>query len=179
MSDRPLWVFGYGSLMWNPGFRAAERVQAALPEFHRSFCMSSIIYRGTVENPGLVLGLAPARGVACRGVAFRVAEGEEGGTLDYLRERELVSSAYEEQTHLLRLDDGREVEAVTYVVDTSHELYAADLSLEDQARIIARAEGGRGRNAEYLWNTVAHLAELGIRDADLEWLAARVRDLAP
>jgi cation transport protein ChaC len=106
-----------------------------------------------------------------------VAQGEEGGTLQYLRERELISSAYLEETHRVTLDDGREVAALTYVVDTAHAQYCGGLDLETQARIIARAVGGRGPNTEYLWNTVAHLAELGIEDSDLVWLSHRVRAL--
>lgn len=177
MTDRPLWVFGYGSLMWNPGFEAAERVLATLPGFARTFCMRSIHHRGTVEAPGLVLALDPHPGECCHGLAFRVPPGEEGGTLAYLRERELISSAYVEETHGVELSDGRRVEAITYVVDTEHEQYCGGLDLETQAQIIARAVGGRGPNTEYLWNTSAHLAELGIDDADLAWLAQRVRAL--
>ena len=177
MTDGALWVFGYGSLMWNPGFGYAERVLASLPGFARTFCMRSIHHRGTVEKPGLVLALDPHPGAHCRGLAFRVTPGEEGGTLAYLRERELISSAYLEETHALDLSDGRRVDAVTYVVDTAHDQYCGGLDLETQARIIAGAVGGRGANTEYLWNTVAHLAELGIEDEDLAWLAQRVRDL--
>lgn len=174
----PLWVFGYGSLVWNPGFPYSERVRARLPGFTRTFCMRSIHHRGTPDRPGLVLALDPHPEGACEGVAFRVATGEEGGTLAALRERELVSSAYVEETHLLHLEDGRRVEALTYVVDTAHDQYCGGLELETQARIIAAAHGGRGPNTEYLWNTAAHLAELGIPDPDLEWLSHRVRVLS-
>ena len=110
MTDGALWVFGYGSLMWNPGFGYAERVLASLPGFARTFCMRSIHHRGTVEKPGLVLALDPHPGAHCRGLAFRVTPGEEGGTLAYLRERELISSAYLEETHALDLSDGRRVD---------------------------------------------------------------------
>lgn len=178
MTPEPLWVFAYGSLIWNPGFAWAERVRAELPGFARSFCMRSIHHRGTAEAPGLVLALDPHEGGFCHGIAFRVAEGEEGGTLAYLRERELVSSAYVEETHEVTLLDGRRVAALTYVVDTGHVQYCHGLDLETQARIIATAVGGRGPNTEYLWNTVAHLTELGIHDPDLVWLSERVRTLA-
>jgi cation transport protein ChaC len=178
MTAPALWVFGYGSLVWNPGFPHAERVRARLPGFARTFCMRSIHHRGTPEDPGLVLALDPHPGQACEGLAFRVEPGEEGGTLATLRERELVSSAYVEETHEVDLEDGRRVEALTYVVDTVHEQYCGGLDLETQAQIIARAHGGRGPNTEYLWNTAAHLAELGIPDPDLEWLARRVRALS-
>lgn len=178
MSLRPLWVFGYASLMWNPGFPVAERALATLTGFHRSFCMSSIHHRGTVEDPGLVLALDPGDGAACSGLALRVEDGEESATIAYLRERELISSAYREQIVPLTLEDGRIVQALAYVVDRAHEQYVAHLTLEEQARIIAHAVGGRGPNTEYLWNTTSHLDELGIEDADLRWLSDRVRELS-
>ena len=177
ISERPLWVFGYASLMWNPGFPVTEQRLATLRSYHRSFCMSSIHHRGTVECPGLVLALDPAEGAKCQGLALRVADEAADEALAYLRERELISSAYMERLLPVILDDGMTVNALAYVVDTGHEQYVAGLPLEEQAKIIARAVGGRGPNTEYLWNTVEHLDSRGIRDADLAWLAARVRDL--
>jgi cation transport protein ChaC len=173
-----LWVFGYGSLLWNPGFDVAESVLARLDGWRRAFCMRSIHHRGTPEAPGLVLALDEAAGASCLGLALRVAPGREEETLAYLRERELVSSAYLEVRLPVALADGREVEGLIYVVDTAHEQYCGRLSLEAQARIIARAVGGRGPNSEYLWNTADHLRSLGIDDADLDWLSARVRALS-
>lgn len=173
-----LWVFGYGSLMWEPGFPWQDRVLARLAGWHRSFCMRSIHHRGTEAAPGLVLALDAAEGAACDGVAFAVAARNAERTLDYLRERELISSAYLEKTLPIALADGRRVEAVTYVIDPDHVQYCGGLPLEEQARIIATAVGGRGPNTEYLWNTAAHLGALGLADPDLDWLAARVRDLS-
>ena len=173
----PMWVFGYGSLMWNPEFPVAERCLATLPGYARRFCMSSIHHRGTVEDPGLVLALDPDDAHVCRGIAFRVPDAEADATLTALRERELISSAYVERHVPLDLDDGRRVDAVAYIVDTAHEQYRASLSLEDQANIIAHAHGGRGPNSEYLWNTSSHLDELGIDDADLQWLSNRVKSI--
>jgi cation transport protein ChaC len=172
-----MWVFGYGSLLWNPGFEIAVRAVATLPNYARSFCMSSIHHRGTVDDPGLVLALDERNGSQCAGVAFAVAAGKEDETLQYLRERELVSSAYLEKILTLNLADGRKVEAVTYVIDESHEQYCSDLPLEEQAQIIANAVGGRGPNWEYLYNTASHLRDIDLRDPDLEWLTARVREL--
>ncbi len=173
-----LWVFGYGSLMWNPGFEVTERVIARLSDYHRSFCMRSIHHRGTEADPGLVLALDAAPGTHCDGLALRVPAGEEPRVMAYLRERELISSAYLEERHPLALRDGRAVEAVAYVIDPHHVQYCGALALEEQAQIIARAVGGRGPNTEYLYNSAEHLQELGIADADLTWLAARVRALA-
>lgn len=171
-----MWVFGYGSLIWHPGFPVAERRIGRAHGWHRSFCMRSIHHRGTETAPGLVLALDRAAGACCDGVAFRVTPGAEAATLAELRERELVSSAYLEQH--LPVQCGDEVlDCLTYVIDPDHVQYCGGLALEEQAQIIAGATGGRGPNRDYLWNTAAHLAELGIGDADLEWLAARVREL--
>jgi glutathione-specific gamma-glutamylcyclotransferase len=177
MTTAPLWVFGYGSLIWNPGFAVAERRVARLDGWHRSFCMWSIHHRGTPEAPGLVLALDAAPGAHCDGVAFRAEPGTEAETLAALRERELISSAYVEQVVTLHDRAGARIAALAYVIDPAHVQYTGALGLEDQARVIARAVGGRGPNCDYLWSTAAHLADLGIGDADLEWLAARVRVL--
>lgn len=174
--QQPLWVFGYGSLIWDPGFPVAERRISRLDGWHRSFCMWSIHHRGTLENPGLVLALDRAKGASCTGVAFRVEPGHEAATLFALRERELVSSAYLEMTLPVTTEAGV-LDALAYVIDPDHVQYCR-LDPEAQARIIAQACGGRGRNCDYLWSTAAHLAELGIRDPDLDWLAERVRVLA-
>ncbi|SEW01174.1 cation transport protein ChaC [Aliiroseovarius sediminilitoris] len=174
MSTQDLWVFGYGSLMWNPGFDHTEAVVATLPGYHRSFCMRSIHHRGTEDAPGLVLALDEMDGACCQGLAFRACPKSHNKTLAELRERELVSSAYLEKRLKIVLQDGREVEAVTYVIDPDHVQYC-QIALDEQAQIIARAVGGRGPNTEYLYNTAAHLADLGIEDQDLNWLSQTVR----
>lgn len=170
-----LWVFGYGSLLWHPGFAHVETRLARLPGYHRSFCMWSIHHRGTPENPGLVLALDAAPGAFCDGLAFRVPPAARDETLAYLRERELISSAYLEKLLPLDLDDGRRVEAVAYVIDPDHVQYCGGLSFAEQARIIAHAVGGRGPNPDYLFNTAEHLAQLGIEDGELTRLAHDVR----
>jgi cation transport protein ChaC len=172
-----LWVFGYGSLIWHPGFPVAQRKVARLSGWHRSFCMWSIHHRGTTDNPGLVLALDRADGAHCDGVAFLVEAGAEAETLAALRERELVSSAYLETTLPVQLSEGGQVQALAYVIDPHHTQYCGGLDLEDQARIIMAASGGRGPNRDYLWATVEHLNALGIADPDLDWLSRRVRDL--
>lgn len=172
------WVFAYGSLMWNPGFAPAAVRRAHLAGWHRSFCMWSIHYRGTEANPGLVLALDRKAGAGCEGMALGVAAAEADPVLALLRERELVSSAYEERRLPVTLDDGRQVEALAYVIAPRHPQHCPDLALEEQARIIAGATGQRGPNRDYLAQTVAHLDTLGIADPDLGWLARRVRELA-
>lgn len=172
-----MWVFGYGSLIWNPEFPVAEQHIARAKGWHRSFCMRSIHHRGTEAAPGLVLALDADDGAHCDGVAFRVAPGAEEATLLALRERELISSAYLERPLMVDLTDGRKVEALCFVIDPHHVQYCGGLPLEEQAQIIARAVGGRGPNRDYLFSTASHLTDLGIGDADLQWLAARVRSL--
>ena len=172
-----LWVFGYGSLLWNPGFPVAETRVARLHDWRRSFCMSSIHHRGTPEAPGLVLALDHAPGAVCHGIAFRVEAAQAQSTLVYLRERELISSAYlETRQQVAFAQGGLQADVLTYVIDPAHEQYCT-LPLEDQAQIIARAVGGRGPNDEYLANTATHLHALGLPDPDLDWLVARVRQI--
>ncbi len=120
MNSGTLWVFGYGSLIWEPGFGYSERAIARLAGWHRSFCMRSIHHRGTEENPGLVLALDAADGAHCDGVVFAVPDDNAVQTLAYLRERELISSAYLEKVLPVTLADGRRVDAVTYVIDPDH-----------------------------------------------------------
>ncbi len=172
-----LWVFGYGSLIWDQGFAVARQQIARADGWHRSFCMRSIHHRGSVDAPGLVLALDAAPAAFCDGVAFAVQPGAEEDTIAKLRARELISSAYLETYLPLRLSCGIMVQALAYVIDTDHDQYCGGMDLEEQAQIIARSIGGRGPNRDYLWATAAHLAELGIADADMNWLATRVREI--
>ncbi len=174
--DGDLWVFGYGSLMWEPGFDVIETRRARLDGFHRSFCMRSIHHRGTPERPGLVLALERMAGASCQGLAFRSPAAARPATLAYLRARELISAAYLEAELPVALEIGGEVRAVTFVMDTRHRQYCR-LDLDAQARAIAGAVGGRGPNDAYLFNTVAHLHALGIPDPDLDALAEKVAAL--
>lgn len=175
--DETIWIFGYGSLIWDPGFDPAERVLARAPGWERSFCLRSLVHRGTPEAPGLVLALDAGQG-DCAGLAFSVRAGQEAEVMAYLRKRELVTSAYLETRVALDLADGRRVEAVTYVIDRHHDQYCGGLTHDEQAAIILQAHGGRGPNRDYLFNTAAHLHELGIPDPHLDALAARVRELS-
>lgn len=170
-----LWVFAYGSLLWNPGIEVAETRLASLADFRRGFCMWSIHHRGSQEDPGLVLALEPHAGASCTGLAMRAADPEPA--LQYLRERELISSAYYEQEVTLMAQDGDPITATAYIIDTDHVQYCPDLTLEEQAQIMARAVGGRGPNHEYLTKTAAGLVKLGIRDDDMGWLVTRVQQI--
>ena len=173
----PLWVFGYGSLLWDPGFAYLRAEVARLPGWHRSFCMASVHYRGTAEAPGLVLALDRAPQGHCDGLAYEVAAEQADETHAYLRERELISYAYLEDWLTLQLASGSQVRALTYVINRDHGQYSGTLTLEAQAQIIAKSHGIRGPNCDYLYATTDHLAKLGIADADLAWLSTRVRQL--
>lgn len=178
MNEQDLWIFGYGSLMWHPDFAHVEAEIATLHGFGRGFTMRSIHHRGTEAHPGLVLALSADAQARCTGLAFRVRPGDEDQTMVELRARELVSYAYQEMRLPVRLADGREVQAVTYVIDKGHAQYTGPVLLEAQAQIIAHAHGGRGPNADYLFSTHTHLVDLGIEDADIAWLDQRVRSLS-
>jgi glutathione-specific gamma-glutamylcyclotransferase len=157
-----LWIFAYGSLMWRPDFTFAERHRADLEGFSRALCIHSHLYRGTVERPGLVFGLD--RGGSCTGVAFRIAPEDRERTLNVVRLRELVTSVYKECLLPISLSDGRTVTAINYVADQEHPQYAGALPVDDVIRVVLGATGISGRNVDYLWNTQAHLLELGVHD---------------
>ncbi|MCF4166734.1 gamma-glutamylcyclotransferase [Zavarzinia compransoris] len=173
MAAGDLWVFGYGSLIWRPGFPFLSAVPAVLHGYHRAFCVYSEHYRGTPERRGLVLGLD--RGGCCRGMLFHVAADARATVLAYLRERELVTHVYEEKVVPVRTEAGATVRAVTYVADRRHVQYAGKLSFEDQVAVIAGAEGSAGRNRDYLAATVAELERLGLVDGVLHRLDRAVR----
>jgi cation transport protein ChaC len=175
-----LWVFGYGSLMWMPGFDYLERRIARLDGFKRCFSLASWHYRGTRERPGLVLGLDWAPGASCTGIALRVCPSQDRHVRDYLARRELVSYAYFETLYPVTLlcegpGRGETREALCYIVDRTHEQYSGGLALEEQAERIIAAAGSSGPNFEYLEKTLAKLDELGIPDPELARLGELVR----
>jgi cation transport protein ChaC len=168
-SHEDLWVFGYGSLMWRPGFEFIEQVPARLIGDHR----------GTPEKPGLVLGLD--RGGACRGIAFRVAATQRDEVINYLRGREQTTHVYREVMRSVWLEnEARErVSALAYVVDRGHVQYAGRLSLHEQLRYVRQGHGRSGNNRDYVLETVRSIEAQGFRDAPLHQLALLLRDEAP
>jgi cation transport protein ChaC len=172
-SQQTLWVFGYGSLMWRPGFAYSQRCKAMLRGWRRSLCIYSHVYRGTPERPGLVLGLD--RGGACPGVAFRVEAALRDPTIRYLREREQPTTVYVERMVPIGLETGERVSALAYVADRLHPQYAGRLTREAMFEIVRRGTGKTGDNASYVTETCDHLLTIGVRDRDLEWLSARLR----
>ncbi len=166
------WVFGYGSLMWRPGFDVIEAVPATMFGVHRSLCVYSWVHRGTEERPGLVFGLD--RGGSCHGMAFRVDINNRQEVLEYLRARELVTNVYLEVDRTARLSGGKKVRTVSYIVDQHHAQYAGVLSPGSLVNQIRGATGISGRNEDYILNTLSHLRELGIHDYQLEQLVANL-----
>lgn len=171
------WVFGYGSLMWRPGFAYEDAQPATLRGYTRSFCIYSHYYRGTPKRPGLVLGLDPHEGGECRGVAFRVARDQKDSVIAYLTERELCGYAYKAKTLPLELDCQTAIQAYTFVADPSHALYAGDLGLDKAASLIMEAEGNTGLNRDYLINSVRELQAHGYNDGHLHDLLKKVEYL--
>ncbi|HSK41051.1 MAG TPA: gamma-glutamylcyclotransferase [Arenibaculum sp.] len=171
LPGQDIWIFGYGSLMWNPGFPHLEARPALLRGYHRKFCVYSFRYRGTPERPGLVLGLD--RGGSCRGIAFRVAAADAAGVIEYLWGREMINGVYRPKRLPVRTEPSI-VEACTFVAERRHGQYCGNLDLPGMAECIRRGYGERGPNQEYLSNTVQHLRELGIHDESLERLLVEV-----
>jgi cation transport protein ChaC len=174
-----LWVFGYGSLMWRPGFPFIEQVPARLIGEHRALCVYSFDHRGTPEKPGLVLGLD--RGGACRGIAFRVAAKLRDDTVDYLRGREQTTHVYREVTRSVWLENEarQRVSALAYVVDRGHVQYAGRLSLAEQLRYVRQGHGRSGNNRDYVLSTVKSIEAQGFRDQQLHQLALMLHDDKP
>lgn len=169
------WVFGYGSLMWRPGFAFLERRPARLVGAHRALCIYSFVHRGTPEKPGLVLGLD--RGGNCRGIAYRVAAGKRADTLRYLREREQTTMVYREVSRTVWLDDDpqQSVPALCYMVDRGHPQYAGRLPLERQLHFVRQGHGRSGVNRDYVLDAVKEIERQGFRDDELHLLAERLK----
>jgi cation transport protein ChaC len=171
-ADKPYWVFGYGSLMWNPGFATPETQPARLQGWHRAFCIYSEHYRGTPKKPGLILGLLP--GGACRGLAHRLPRAKYDEVRRYLIVREIDNDGvYEETVRPIHLADGRTVQALVYLADRAHRQFAGKLPLAKSVRLVRQGKGATGTSLAYVKNTIAHLRDLGLRDAALEELARR------
>jgi cation transport protein ChaC len=178
-SKGDLWVFGYGSLMWRPGFDFIEQVPARLIGEHRALCVYSFDHRGTPEKPGLVLGLN--RGGACRGIAFRVRGDRRHATIEYLRSREQTTNVYREVMRSVWLNNAARdrVSALAYVVDRGHVQYAGRLTLAEQLHYVRQGHGRSGANHDYVLSTVKAIEAQGFRDRQLHQLAAMLHDDGP
>ena len=167
------WVFGYGSLMWNPGFEHIDAQPATLNGFHRAPCIYSWVHRGTPKKPGIVLGLAP--GGSCQGIAFRVQQENKQKTMKYLRERELITGVYIETEHDVRLEDGNDVKALTYIANTKHQQYAKQKNHNILVKHIVGAVGKSGKNEDYFFDTLNKLNQLGINDDNVRLITQNLR----
>jgi cation transport protein ChaC len=174
--DAGWWVFGYGSLLWNPIFPIEEMRPALVRGLHRRFCLYSLASRGTVEQPGLVLGLE--RGGAVRGLAFRLPASLAIDELHLLWRREMVAGGYEPRWVPVQMDGGAAAHALTFVVRRDHPQYAGHLSLDEQVRVLGCACGAFGSSRQYLDDARAALAAHGVVDRYLESLAARLEPIA-
>ena len=162
---RDLWIFGYGSLMWSPGFRYAERRPGIVRGYHRALCILSRRHRGTPEKPGLVMGLCP--GGSCWGMAFRVSARQVPHVLASLWRREMRGKVYLPRRVPVALAPGRRVRALAFVADTAHPQFVRELDLRSRARLVAQGVGRRGRCVDYIRNTLGHMLELGVQDPHL------------
>lgn len=167
-----VWVFAFGSLIWNPAFHYVERRTARIHGFHRQFCLWSRAGRGSPERPGLMLSLES--GGSCTGVAYRLGKDAIESELDVVWRREMFTMAYRPVWTTARTPEGPEP-VIAFSANRAHERYAPGLEEEVVARYLATGAGRMGRCCDYLFETVAHLRQLGIRDRRLEALETKVR----
>lgn len=168
------WIFGYGSLMWRPGFEHIASEPGLIRGLHRKLCVYSHVHRGTPEKPGLVLGLD--HGGSCHGIAYQIDPERWEDTLAYLRAREQVTMVYlERQKTVTLLNSARNVQAITYIVDRRHHQYAGALPEEELVSHVLNGKGVSGHCIDYVVNTVTHLREMNIRDDTLERLIRRIQ----
>jgi glutathione-specific gamma-glutamylcyclotransferase len=159
------WVFGYGSLMWDPCFRYLEMRRALLRGYHRALCIRSFINRGTPEKPGLALGLD--RGGSCSGFAFRLDPDNLSAAKAALWEREMRNGVYRPKVLPVRVAGGERLPALVFVARPDHPQYAGNLTPEAAAALVVRGIGAYGTALDYLRNVVHHLDQFGIADCPL------------
>ena len=169
-----LWVFGYGSLIWNPGFDFLHTRRARIYGYHRALCVWSWVHRGSQARPGLVMGLDD--GGSCIGRAYLVAAGNKDAVADYLYRREMATPAYLPMLRAIRFADSARATALVFRVDRAHPQYAGKLSIEEAVATIRHAAGRSGENPAYVADAVRHLEAMGIRDKWLCDVAAALVD---
>ena len=174
LPDKPAWVFAYGSLLWNPGFKYEESCRAIVYGYHRRFCIFSHVYRGTPRRPGLVFGLV--RGGSCWGRIFRVPQALTRQVLGKIWDREMIYRVYQPCGLVAHVDSDR-VLCHAFIANPKHEQFADPMSLSRTARVIAEAAGKSGSNFDYLDDMLKNLAELGLQDVKLQKLHLAVRHI--
>lgn len=173
--DGPVWIFGYGSLMWNPALEFIESCTGTLVGWHRAFCLRLTAGRGTACHPGRMLALK--EGGRTTGVAYRLPDLDLNEELMLLWKREMITGCYLPSWRKLELDDGRTVNALVFIMDPRHPLYESDTRAQVIAPLIASATGPLGTNAQYLFSLEQELIKLGMQDDCLNELVGRVRVL--
>ena len=171
--DEDVWLFGYGSLVWNPAINFSEKSVGMIYGYHRSFCLWSSMGRGTPDKPGLMLGLR--RGGSCKGIFYRIDATDVRTELDIVFRRELITSAYRPIWLSATIGARSGQRALAFVMDQNHERYAGPLKTATVIQIIAEASGSLGSCSEYLYETAAQLNKLGIPDKTLTSLSEKVR----
>lgn len=168
-----VWLFAYGSLIWNPALEFDDRRLARIHGWHRSFCLSTVAGRGTPEAPGLVLALD--RGGACTGAAFHIPEPLVSRELELLWRREMLSGSYQPRWVPLRAPDNtRYGPAITFTIRRDGPYYTPRLPDSHLIPRLATTAGALGSSADYLLHTRDSLRSLGIHDPGIERLAAAV-----
>ena len=173
--DGSVWIFGYGSLIWNPALNYRESCTGTLPGWHRAFCLRLTAGRGSACQPGRMLALK--EGGRTTGVAYRLPDDTLEEELTLLWKREMITGCYLPTWCKLELDDGRTVNALVFIMDPRHPLFEPDTSAQVIAPLIARASGPLGTNAQYLFSLEQALSKLGMYDASLDDLVGSVRAL--
>ena len=172
-----LWIFGYGSLMWSPGFRSSRKSVALVRGYHRAMCILSHRYRGTPEKPGLVMGLC--RGGSCWGMAFRVPAERVRRVLAALWRREMLNKVYRPTLIRVMVSPGRSIRALAFVADPSHPQFVGELDLRSRARLVAQGIGERGHCVDYIRHTLEHMLALGLVDPHLSRVLDTATSIAP
>ena len=170
--DDEIWLFGYGSLMWNPCINYCDRQPALLHGYHRNYCLQTPVGRGTPEQPGLMLALK--RGGSCNGIAYQIDQAIAEHELDVIWNREMISGAYQPRLVMLRTPLGLK-RSIAFAINTKHPLYVDNISPEQAAAMIATASGWLGTCAEYLYSTVENLDKLGVSDGPMHALLEQVK----
>ena len=174
LGNSDLWVFGYGSLIWNPALNYEEHRRCTITGFEKKFCFWTTLSRGSKECPGLMVGLV--NGGRCNGVAFRIAAENAATELDILFRREMSHFIYKASwvdAHCV--ETNKSFKTLTFVVDDKNHRYVDNLTVEETVRVIATAEGPLGRNCDYLFQLSEKMQELGFNEPELEKLAHSVR----
>ncbi len=165
--DDGIWLFGYGSLMWNPDFEMVDKISGEIEGYHRKLCLKSLVYRGTPDYHGLVFGLEI--GYSCQGMCFRIAPEKVKTELMKVWKREMFAGTYIPKWVKVKINQSY-ISAVTFVINKKHDHYLPNLEFKEVVKRVVRAKGKRGSCQDYVKNTIKHLKKFGLRDKYLDTL---------